>query len=171
MKPNEPMDAAYLPTPGHFLALGARTKDPRRVGVLIESAHSILLGEDPADDMAFSLACGKLWGVHLNDQDGLKYDQDKSFGAVNLRRAFNQVWVLARAGFGRKGEYVGLDVKAMRTQGQAASMRHLENSLRFFRDICGIVATVNAGKVEAFRRARDYEALEAHIVRHLMGKE
>ena len=30
MKPNEPMDQAYLPTPGHFLALCYRTVDPSR---------------------------------------------------------------------------------------------------------------------------------------------
>ncbi len=28
MKPNEPMDQAYLPTPGHFLALCYRAADP-----------------------------------------------------------------------------------------------------------------------------------------------
>lgn len=170
MKPNEPTDAAYLPTPGHFLALGAQTSDPKRVGVLIESAHSLLLGADPSDDMALCLALGKLWGVHLNDQDGLKYDQDKSFGAVNLRRAFNQVWVLARAGYGAKGEFVGLDVKAMRTQRQDVSMKHLSNSLQFFKDLCGAVERVDADQVAEFRAARDYEELERYIVRLLMGK-
>src|SRR5262249_40521885 len=44
MKPNEPMDQAYLPTPGHFLALCYKASVPSRVGVLIESAHSILAG-------------------------------------------------------------------------------------------------------------------------------
>jgi len=170
MKPNEPMDAAYAPTPGHFLALGAQTADPRRVGVLIESAHSMLAGVDPSDDMAMCLSLGKLWGVHLNDQDGLKFDEDKAFGAVNLRRAFNQVWVLARGGFGAKGEYVGLDVKAMRTQKKEVSMRHLENSLRFFKDLCGIVQRLNARTIEQLRAQRDYEALEAYIVGALMGK-
>src|SRR6516164_4912238 len=34
MKPNEPMDQAYLPTPGHFLAMVYRTAEPSRVGVL-----------------------------------------------------------------------------------------------------------------------------------------
>src|SRR5207253_1063081 len=84
MKPNEPMDQAYLPTPGHFMGLTYRTLDPARVGVLIESAHSILAGLDPSDDMAYALWHGKLWGVHLNDQNGLKYDQDKTFGSVDL---------------------------------------------------------------------------------------
>ncbi|HEV3263123.1 MAG TPA: TIM barrel protein, partial [Gemmataceae bacterium] len=75
MKPNEPMDQAYLPTVGHFLGLCAHTADPARSGVLIESAHSILAGLDPSDDMAYALWHKKLWSVHLNDQNGLKYDQ------------------------------------------------------------------------------------------------
>ncbi len=170
MKPNEPMDAAYCPSPGHFLAIGARTSDPRRVGVLIESAHSMLLGADPSDDMAFALSLGKLWGVHLNDQDGLKFDEDKAFGAVNLRRAFNTVWVLVRGGYGRNGEFVGLDVKAMRTQRLESSHKHLENSLRFFKDLCDVVRRVNEKKVQAFRDSRDYESLEAYIVGLLMGR-
>jgi xylose isomerase len=112
MKPNEPMDQAYLPTVGHFLALCYRTVDPSRSGVLIESAHSILAGLDPSDDMAYALWHKKLWSVHLNDQNGLKYDQDKTFGSVDLRRAFNTVWVLERNGY---DGCIGLDVKAMRT--------------------------------------------------------
>ena len=49
-----------------------------------------------SDSLAFALWHGKLWGVHLNDQNGLKYDQDKTFGIVDLRRAFNMVDVLVR---------------------------------------------------------------------------
>ena len=47
-KPNEPMDLAYVPTMGHALALGFQANDPKRVGVLMETAHSILAGLDPA---------------------------------------------------------------------------------------------------------------------------
>jgi len=93
-KPNEPMDLAYIPTIGHALALGFQASDPARVGVLMESAHAILAGLDPADEISFGLAFNKLWSVHLNDQNGLKFDEDRSFGAVNLRRAFNQARVL-----------------------------------------------------------------------------
>jgi xylose isomerase len=49
-KPNEPMDLAYIPTMGHGLAPGFQTNDPRRVGVLMESAHAILAGLDPSDE-------------------------------------------------------------------------------------------------------------------------
>ncbi len=49
-KPNEPMDQAYLPTVGHALAIAQLTRHPKRVGCLIESAHAILAGLDPADE-------------------------------------------------------------------------------------------------------------------------
>jgi xylose isomerase len=166
MKPNEPMDQAYLPTPGHFLALCYRTADPPRVGVLIESAHSILAGLDPSDDMANALWHGKLWSVHLNDQNGLKYDQDKTFGSVDLRRAFNTVWVLERGGY---DGCVGLDVKAMRSTKAEDQIKHLTNSRDMFLRLLEVVRRVDAKKVEALRAARDYEGLERYVLWHLMG--
>ena len=167
MKPNEPMDQAYLPTPGHFLGLSYRTAEPSRVGVLIESAHSILAGLDPSDDMAYALWHGKLWSVHLNDQNGLKYDQDKTFGSVDLRRAFNTVWVLERGGY---DGCIGLDVKAMRTTKPNDQTRHLANSREMFLRILDVVRSVDVDKVEAFRSERDYEGLEMYILGKLLGR-
>jgi xylose isomerase len=167
MKPNEPMDQAYLPTPGHFLALCYRTADPARSGVLIESAHSILAGLDPSDDMAYALWHGKLWSVHLNDQNGLKYDQDKTFGSVDLRRAFNQVWVLERGGY---DGCIGLDVKAMRTTKAADQTKHLLNSKEMFQRLIEVARSVDAAKVEQYRAERNYEGLEMYVLEKLMGK-
>ena len=142
-KPNEPMDQAYLPTVGHMVGVAYKTIDPGRSGVLIESAHSILAGLDPADDMAYALYHNKLWSVHLNDQNGLKYDQDKVFGSVDLRRAFNQIWVLEKNGYGRNGECVGLDVKAMRTTTFEESMYHLSHSKTMFLRLLDVVRGVD----------------------------
>jgi xylose isomerase len=167
MKPNEPMDQAYLPTPGHFLGLSNRASEPSRVGVLIESAHSILAGLDPSDDMAYALWHKKLWSVHLNDQNGLKYDQDKSFGSVDLRRAFNTVWVLERAEY---GGCIGLDVKAMRTTRPSDQTKHLANSRAIFLDLVQLVRSLDIAKVDAFRAERDYEGLELYVLKHLLGK-
>jgi xylose isomerase len=167
MKPNEPMDQAYLPTVGHFMGLTYRTADPKRVGVLIESAHSILAGLDPSDDMAYALWHQKLWSVHLNDQNGLKYDQDKAFGSVDLRRAFNTVWVLERAGY---DGCIGLDVKAMRTTKPADQTRHLANSRAMFLRLLDLVRKADAKKIENFRAERDYEGLEMYVLETLLGK-
>lgn len=169
-KPNEPMDQAYLPTVGHMIGVAYKTVDPSRAGVLIESAHSILAGLDPADDMAYALYHDKLWSVHLNDQNGLKYDQDKTFGSVDLRRAFNQIWVLEKNGYGKNGECVGLDVKAMRTTTFENSTKHLANSRALFLDVLDVVRGVDHKTVEELRANRQYEDLELLIMRALMGR-
>src|SRR5204863_2045803 len=79
-KPNEPMDHAYLPTIGHALAIAQLCPDSKLVVVLIETSHAILAGLDPADEIDFAMTFGKLWSLQLNDQHGLKFDQDKPFG-------------------------------------------------------------------------------------------
>lgn len=168
MKPNEPMDLMYLPTTGHMLAMCYRTVDPARTGVLIESAHCILLGLDPSDEMAYALWHGKLWGVHLNDQNGLKYDQDKSFGSVDLRRAFNTVDVLVRNNYGTNGEIIGLDVKAMRTQAHETSWKHLANSKEIFERLVAVSASINRDEWAGYIATQDYEGLEMFILRHFL---
>jgi xylose isomerase len=167
-KPNEPMDLAYIPTMGHGLALGFQSNDPSRVGVLMESAHAILAGLDPADEIAFAMTFDRLWSVHLNDQNGLKFDQDRSFGSVDLRRAFNQVRVLDDNRYYEKG-MVGLDVKAIRTQPAELATRHLSNSLAMFLRLVEVVRSLDRARIEALRQSRDYEQLDWLILNSLMG--
>ncbi len=168
-KPNEPVDSAIIPTLGHAIGLSYMCDDPERVAVLCETAHSILAGLDPADDMAYALAHDKLKSVHLNDQGGLKFDQDKSFGSFNLRRAFNQVRVLEEYAYGRHGEWVGLDVKAIRTQKQSVNTKHLSNSLAMFKNLLDKVRTLDPELEAQLIKARDYEELDRYLSCHLMG--
>lgn len=168
-KPNEPMDQAYVPTIGHAMAIAERTSDPSRVGGLIETAHAQLAGLDPSDEMAFALGFEKLWGVHLNDQNGLKYDQDKSFGSVDLRAAFNQVRVLEAARYYDSGCFIGLDVKAMRTQGGELAVKHLANSKATFDLLVEKARSFPNDAAEALIEKRDYESLDQLVVTHLMG--
>jgi len=167
-KPNEPMDIAYIPTIGHALALGFQASDPARVGVLMESAHVVLAGLDPADEIGYAMAFGKLWSVHLNDQNGLKFDQDRSFGSVNLRRAFDQVRVLDENRFWEVGT-VGLDVKAIRTQPANLATKHLRNSMHVFLRLVEASRSLDREAVDALIAAQDYEELDWLILNHLMG--
>jgi xylose isomerase len=153
---------------GHALALGMQSRDPSRMGALVESAHAVLAGLDPADEMSFALAFGKLWSVHLNDQNGLKYDQDRSFGSVDLRRAFNQVRVLDENRYWEIG-MVGLDVKALRTQPPELATKHLSNSLQTFLRLVKVVRSLDKERIDALRTARDYEELDWLVLNALMG--
>jgi len=169
-KPNEPMDHTYIPTIGHAIGLGLLTTAPQRVGCLIESAHAILANLDPSDEMGYALAHKKLWSVHLNDQNGLKFDQDKTFGSVDLRRAFNQVRILDKHGFGNAGEWVGLDVKAMRTQKDNVACKHLSNSRSIFLKLLEISRSTSDEMIEQLRSERDYEELDLYIMNSLLGR-
>ena len=169
-KPNEPVDRSVCPTLGHCMAISAASIDPSRVGGLLESAHAMLAGLDPASEIGFAMAMGKLWGVHLNDQNGMKFDQDKSFGVENLRAAFNQVKLLLENGYADSGEYyVGLDVKVMRTEKDAGSYQHLENSLRIFKALEEKAARFDYDFQKKCVEERDYEKLELYVTELLMG--
>jgi len=168
-KPNEPIDRSICGTMGHVMAVSAATIDPSRVGGNVESAHAVLAGLDPANEMGFALAMGKLWTVHLNDQNGIKYDQDKSFGVENLRSAFNQVKLLVENNYGSNGEYIGLDVKAMRTTRDADSYKHLENSLAIFKALEEKAGRFDYTLQKKLVESRDFEGLEIYVMNLLMG--
>ncbi len=169
-KPNEPMDHAYLPTIGHALAVAQLTRDPKRVGCLIESAHAILAGIDPADEIDFAMTFGKLWSLHLNDQNGLKYDQDRPFGCTNLRSAFDQVRALERNGYGKNGEYVCFDVHPFRTTKPEHWLAHLDNSRRTFLRLLEKVRSFDEKQAKSLIAHRDYQALDQLVIEHLLGK-
>jgi xylose isomerase len=169
-KPNEPMDQAYLPTIGHALAVAQLTRDPKRVGCLIESAHAILAGLDPADEIDFAMSFGKLWSLHLNDQNGLKFDQDKPFASANLRVAFNQVRALERGHYGRHGEFVCFDVHPFRPTKLEHWLSHLENSRRTFLLLLEKSRSFDEKAAEALIAERDYQGLDQLVLEHLLGQ-
>jgi len=169
-KPNEPMDHAYLPTIGHALAFAQLTCDSKRVGALIETAHCILAGLDPADEIDFAMSFDKLWSLHLNDQNGLKFDQDKPFASTNLRSAFNQVRVLEQNGYGKNGEYVCFDVHPFRTTKAEHWLAHLDNSRRTFLRLVEKARSFNEAKAKQLIADRDYQALDQMVIEHLLGR-
>ncbi len=169
-KPNEPMDHAYIPTTGHALALAHQTRDPKRVGCLIESAHAILAGLDPTDEIDFAMSFGKLWSLHLNDQNGLKYDQDRPFGCTNLRSAFDQVRALERNGYGKNGEYICFDVHPFRTTKVEHWLAHLTNSRQTFLRLVEKARTYDEATAKQLIADRDYQALDQLVIEHLLGK-
>jgi xylose isomerase len=169
-KPNEPMDLAYVPTIGHALALAQLTAEPQRVGCLIETAHALLAGLDPADEIDFACLFGKLWSVHLNDQNGLKFDQDKPFGSANLRVAFNQVRALERNRYGARGEFVAFDVHPFRTTKVEHWTAHLENSRRTFLRLVEKARTFDEAAARQLIAERNYAALDQLVLEHLMGR-
>jgi len=91
------------------------------------------------------------------------------FGSVDIRRAFNQVRILEAYNYGLNGEYVGLDVKAMRTQKAGVSTKHLSNSRTVFLRLVDLVRSLDKQQMQELITQRDYEELDLLIMNHLMG--
>jgi xylose isomerase len=77
--------------------------------------------------------------------------------------------VLDQNGFGLNGEFVGLDVKALRTQKDNKATQHLKNSIQMFKDLLKLSRSLDRKKLQTFRTQRDYEAMEAYIMKHLLS--
>jgi len=89
----------------------------------------------------------KLYKEFGNDQNGLKFDQDKTFGSVDIRRAFNQVRILDRHDYGRNGEWVRLNVKAIRTQKDSVATRPPNDSLEIFLKLLEVSRSLDENKL------------------------
>ncbi len=96
-KPNEPRGDILLPTSGHVLGFIATLDHPDMVGVVPELAHVRMAGLNSYHEIAQVLECGKLFGIHLNGQKPLRFDQDLRFGAEDLKESFFVVKVIEDA--------------------------------------------------------------------------
>jgi xylose isomerase len=113
-KPNEPRANMYLATVGEVLYLISRLDPAHRdlFGVNPETAHSRIAGLDYLWDVELCLEAGKLFHIHLNSQDGQRYDQDLPFGYTEPLKDMALLVVLQNAGY---DGIIAFDVKAPRT--------------------------------------------------------
>ena len=77
--------------------------------------------------------------------------------------------MLEEAGYGSAGEFIGLDVKAMRTQTGSPVTAHLTTSREIFLHLVDKVRSFDREIEKQCIEARDYEALESYVLKHLLG--
>jgi xylose isomerase len=77
--------------------------------------------------------------------------------------------VLELADYASSKRFVGLDVKAMRTQSGECVTAHLSNSKKIFLALVDKVRSFDKEQEKKLIEARDYEGLELAILSHLMG--
>jgi xylose isomerase len=88
---------------------------------------------------------------------------------VDLRRAFNQVRILDKHNYGQNGEFVGLDVKAMRTQKDDVATKHLTNSKEIFLMLLSISRKIDDKFIMKCQQERNYEELDLYIMKSLLA--
>ena len=77
--------------------------------------------------------------------------------------------VLELGNYADTGRYVGLDVKAMRTQKAEVATKHLTNSREIFQMLVEKARSFPAEVQRQCIADRDYETLEFEVLKHLLA--
>jgi xylose isomerase len=161
-KPNEPRANMYLANVGEALYLASRldAKVQHLFGVNPETAHSRIAGLDYLWDIELCLEAGKLFHIHLNAQDGQRYDQDLPFGYTEPLKDLALCVVLQDA----KWEGIlAFDVKAPRTDSQEHITDILTTSAANLQRLWKRAAAVDRNRIRELREAGRATALAGYL--------
>ena len=168
-KPNEPRANMYLANVGEALYLISRLdKEVQPLfGVNPETAHSRIAGLDYVWDIEMCLEAGKLFHIHLNAQDGQRYDQDLPFGYTEPLKDLALCTVLQDA---RYEGIVCFDVKAPRTDDQANIQDILHVSAQNLAWLWERALEVDRVKIAELRAANRATAIAGYLAKCLYGR-
>jgi len=169
-KPNEPRANMYLGNVGEVLYIISRLDKELQplFGVNPETAHSRMAGLDYIWDVELCLEAGKLFHIHLNSQDGPRYDQDLPFGYVEPLKDLALLVVLQDAGYAGP---VCFDVKAPRTDEPKDIADILTVSSRNLIWLWDRALEVDREKIAQFREEKRATALSGYLAECLYGRE
>lgn len=161
-KPNEPRANMYLSNVGEVLHLISRLDRSVQhlFGLNPETAHSRIAGLDYLWDIELCLEAGKLFHIHLNAQDGQRYDQDLPFGYTEPLKDLALFVVLQDA---KWPGILSFDVRAPRTDNQRNITDILTVSAANLQRLWTRAQKVNRAKVAQFRKEGRYTALSGYL--------
>jgi xylose isomerase len=159
----------YLANVGEVLYLISRLDEGLRGlwGVNPETAHSRIAGLDYLWDIELCLEAGKLFHIHLNSQDGQRFDQDLPFGYTEPLKDLAALVVLQDA------KYAGpicFDVKAPRVDDPANIADILHVSAQNLVCLWERALAVDRKKIEQFRQENRLTALSGYLAQCLYGR-
>lgn len=142
-KPNEPRGDIFLPAVGNVLAFieTLPKRLGRRVGVNPEYAHIKMAGLNVVHEFGQALEAGKLFELHLNGQNPLRYDQDLAFGSDNPKEALLLVRLMERNRF---AGIIAFDAHAYRVEDADGVWDFVERNLANYRILQEKAAAVDA---------------------------
>jgi xylose isomerase len=161
-KPNEPRCQMLLPTVADAIAF-AYSLDPRyqsMMGVNPEVAHSIMVGLDFTKDIETAIFHKKLFHIHLNDQEGPKYDQDLAFASVSPKRGLEIIACLKN---NKYQGWVSFDLNPLRTDSEEKRNNILKASIANFKRLSAIADKLSWRKIKRLRAAGDFSGLDMYI--------
>ena len=144
---NDPRTRCLLASAGETLAF-CQTVGAENLGVTLDIGHALLAGERPAQSVALLARAGKLFYVHLNDNDR-NWDWDMLPGAFNLWEFVEFFYYLREVGY--DGDWYAYDVmsKEIDTVETFNTVTHLTRKLEALAD------RIDRQQMEAMLAERD----------------
>ncbi len=105
-KPSEPRARCLFDTAGGTLGF-VQTVGAANLGITLDLGHALAAGERPAQSAALLARAGKLFYVHLNDNDGA-FDWDLPPGVLRFWETLEFLYALP--GLGYAGDWFSFDI-------------------------------------------------------------
>ncbi len=168
-KPNEPRANMYLANVGEVLYLISRLDAEAQplFGANPETAHSRIAGLDYLWDVELCLEAGKLFHIHLNAQDGQRFDQDLPFGYTEPLKDLALLVVLQDAKY---DGIVCFDVKAPRTDDPKNIADILTTSGQNLIWLWERALQVDRARIAALREENRATAIAGYLAECLYGR-
>ena len=125
-KIKEPRCRCYISTVGKALFICERT-GRSNVGITLDTGHSLMALENPAESAVLAMKFNRLFHLHLND-NYRDWDHDMIPGTVNLWETLELFYWLRKMNF--SGWY-GIDIYPYREEGAKALEQTVKNIYKF----------------------------------------
>jgi xylose isomerase len=146
-KPNDPRTRCLLASAGETLSF-CQSVGAANLGVTLDIGHSLLAGERPAQSVALLSRAGKLFYVHLNDNDR-NWDWDMPPGAYNLWEFIEFFYYLKEAGY--TDDWYAFDVMSK----EVDTVEHFNLVAKLTRKLEALAERIDRDKMAAMMAERN----------------
>lgn len=136
----EPRVHCFISTVSKALLLTKAVKRPN-VGVILDTGHAIMAGENVAESLALTKMFGdRLFGVHINDTHP-DWDWDLNVGAVNLLGTLEWLYWVDKIGY---DDFYTLDIWPARMD----TVEAIKESIEWIKALRKVLMSIGDKKIE-----------------------
>jgi xylose isomerase len=158
-KMKEPRTHIHLSTVCKVLLVALELGAPN-VGVMIDSGHALVAGEEVAESVVLASRYDKLYHMHLNDNYRL-WDDDMIVGSVHLWETFEMFYTLEQVGY--QGWY-SLDIFPYRED----SLRVIRANLDMVKKLICAARRVDCARISDLQRKSDAVGMAEYLREELI---
>jgi len=133
------------------------------IGVMLDSGHSLLAYENPAETVALLARKGRLFHTHLNDSTRF-WDDDMVFGSVQFFESLEMLYWLDRVGY---RDWISFNPHTQLEEENPT--RSIEEALRYSKGMISILESLGNDAIEKAIQSREVTEIMALVGKQIFG--